>query len=270
MRQFLPFLLFTFLIPTLHAQGIGRESILGHVQVPVNEEPDGISVYNISAKTGTSTNENGDFQISVALNDSLMISAVQFETFQVVIDEKVITSKQLFIYVKELVNRLPEVVVSPYDLTGNLKTDLENANAVNLPQDGNTKPLNNVYLTKDLDPETRQVPNAAVSMSQTRLHNGLNFVNLFKLLLINNKHESVVSPYSNIKSERIDEQIRSLYNDDFFRQNLNIDLIQINDFIYYADDHGLSEQMLKKGNELDLIEFLVVQSKQYKKDILKK
>lgn len=63
----------------------------------------------------------------------------------------------------------------------------------------------------------------------------------------------------------VDLKVRAMYNDEFFQQNLGIELQNINEFIYFADDNGLEEEMLKTGNELDLVQFLVEQSKRYKK-----
>jgi hypothetical protein len=58
--------------------------------------------------------------------------------------------------------------------------------------------------------------------------------------------------------------VRKIYKDSFFKENLNIDKDKINQFIFYVEDKGLSKVMLKKGNELDLIEFLIQKSKEFK------
>jgi hypothetical protein len=55
---------------------------------------------------------------------------------------------------------------------------------------------------------------------------------------------------------------RKIYAEDFFTDNLKIEKQLINDFIFYADDHGLTKEMAK-GNALGLIEFLIEQSKNY-------
>jgi len=79
------------------------------------------------------------------------------------------------------------------------------------------------------------------------------------------KDRDVKNPYAKSVIREIDDYIRKMYKDDFFRKNLDIEKEYISDFIFYANDNGLSEQMLKGGNELDLIDFLIEQSKKYKK-----
>jgi hypothetical protein len=85
-------------------------------------------------------------------------------------------------------------------------------------------------------------------------------------LLISNKKNDISNPYSN-SYEETDVELRKLYNDQFFKDNFKIDLENISDFILYADRNGLDEEMLRKGNELDLIDFLMEQSKKYKKQL---
>jgi hypothetical protein len=45
---------------------------------------------------------------------------------------------------------------------------------------------------------------------------------------------------------------------------MDIDEDNINDFIFYAEENGLKEEMFKRGNELGLIQFLLDKSKAYK------
>lgn len=241
-------------------------SVSGSIQVPVGDESGGIIVYNLNTEVFTLTNSEGEFSIAVKLNDSLRISAAQFQEFIVVIDQGVIQSGELNIYLNEIINLLPEVVVSPYDLSGNVRVDAARLPAVKLPENYTAAEVQNTYFSSETGPSYLSPPkNTALAMSQTRLVNGINFVNIFKELLIASKKDEIRDPYSDRPNADIDTEIRQMYNDEFFQENLNIDLEYINDFIYFADDSGLEEEMLRKGNELDLIEFLVEQSKQYKK-----
>jgi len=88
--------------------------------------------------------------------------------------------------------------------------------------------------------------------------NGLNFVNLFKVVFQNTDTNKSKTP------KDIDVEVRKMYNDEFFKTNLAIEMDQINDFIFFAEANGLNNTYLEEGNELSLIEFLVSQSKIYK------
>ncbi|MGB8705589.1 MAG: carboxypeptidase-like regulatory domain-containing protein [Gillisia sp.] len=241
-----------------------RQPISGKVVLPVEEDLSGINVVNINTNQAAVTDVNGNFQIKVADKDSVQVSSVQFKPFTVIVDQTVIASKKMYIYVNEVVNELPEVVVSPNKLTGNLSSDIQTLQVVTFPQKL-TKEARDLYADYGSDYKDTRPLNRAMLSSYTHMVDGLNFVNLFKLLLVNSKHDEVNNPYGISPHPVLSKEIRNLYNDDFFRENLDIRLENIGEFIQYADDNGLSEQMLKKGNELDLIQFLEEQSKKFKK-----
>ncbi len=260
------FLIILAIILGFVAQAQERISVSGSIQVPVGDEPEGIIVYNLNTEAFTFTNTEGEFSIAVKLNDSLRVSAAQFQEFIVIIDDGVIQTRDLTIYLNEIINVLPEVVVTPYDLSGNVRVDAARLPVVELPENYPASQVQNTYFPSETGPSYQSPPkNTALAMSQTRLVNGLNFVNIFKKLLIASKKDEIRDPYSERPNADIDTEIRQMYDDEFFQENLNIELEYINDFIYFADDSGLKEEMLQKGNELDLIEFLVEQSKKYKK-----
>jgi len=258
-----------FFVQFAFAQSNDRILISGSIEVPAGDDPQGISVFNINSQEGTISNSEGKFNIRVAENDSIKVFAVQFQEFLVVIDKRVLESKTLNIYVTELVNRLPEVIVSPYDLTGELNVDMEKLEVIQLPVNIDIGIPQGEFANVENIADFGKAPkNQALAFSQTRLVNGINFVNLFKLLLISNKKNDISNPYSD-SFEEIDVELRQLYDDQFFQDNFKIDLESIPDFILYADRNGLDEEMLRKGNELDLIDFLMDQSKKYKKQLSK-
>lgn len=247
---------------SLFAQTGERIEISGKVQMPPGDEIQGISIFNLSSNRGTVTDNEGEFQLAVAINDSISVSSIQFQEFIILIDQGVIDSRELNISVNEVVNQLPEVVVSPYDLTGNVRVDIARLPVAGVPDTLTAAEVNNTYFPADAEPEYQDPPrNYALAASENRLVNGINFVNLFKQLLITRKAAEVQR-----QEVEIDNKVRALYDDEFFRENLGIKLENINDFIFYADDNGLSEEMLQEENELDLIQFLVEQSKKYKKE----
>ncbi len=269
MKKFVYLLFVLFVVQLAYAQTNDRIRISGSIYVPEGDEPQGISVFNINSQEGTISNSEGKFAIAVQENDSIKVFAVQFQEFMVVIDKRVLQTKTLNIYVKDLVNRLPEVIVSPYDLTGALSVDVEKLEVINLPVKVKVGIPEGLYANVENVVDFGKAPkNKALEFNQTRLVNGLNFVNLFKLVLISNKQNDISNPYSKSYKE-IDLELRQLYNDDFFKENFKIEFKDIPDFILYADRNGLDEEMLRKGNELDLIDFLMEQSKKYKKQLSK-
>ena len=107
------------------SQDIDRITINGRIIVSAQDK-EGVTVYNTSSNKGTVTDEIGEFKIDVAINDVVEFGALQFKDFTVVISEQILESKQMTVILVEEVNKLDEVVLLPFGLTGNLNADLEN------------------------------------------------------------------------------------------------------------------------------------------------
>lgn len=261
MRMLFTILLSTFLIsPVFQARGQERTFISGEINLPAGFNAEGILVFNENSGKGTLTKSNGEFSIAVANGDRVRVTSVSFQEFTVVIDQGVLDKGKLNIFLNETITELPEIVVSPNKLTGNVNVDVARieVSEPDLPH-FTAAQLNDFDYEYSPDSLTGVTRNEAMLASRTRLVNGLNFVNLFKAAVGETSRKTKKRP-----ERDIDENIRKIYNDAFFKENLNIELDRINDFIYYAQDHGLNKNMLRQGNELDLIAFLIEQSKAYK------
>ena len=93
-----------------------------------DDEIEGIHVINKTSSRFTITNSIGAFTIPVKLNDTVIFSAIKFKPKEIVVDEAILKSKFLNVYLTELVNELNQVVVGKI-LTGNLLSDVENSDA---------------------------------------------------------------------------------------------------------------------------------------------
>ena len=83
-----------------------------------------IHVINTSRGNAEVTDINGLFEISVSIGEKLVFSSIQYEKYELIISEKIFSSKEITIYLKGFVNELDEVIVTNNSLTGNLKSDL--------------------------------------------------------------------------------------------------------------------------------------------------
>lgn len=106
-----------------------------HGQVEASLELEGIHVLNISAEEYTITNDKGAFQVLVSVNDTILVSSVQYIPKKVVVTKAIMASKFLTIQLEDRVNELDEVIVGK-TLTGDLGSDIENSDA---------KPVINFY-----------------------------------------------------------------------------------------------------------------------------
>jgi len=242
-----------------YAQITSRVLIDGSVNAPIGDDVEGVVVYNLTTKKGTITDTKGSFRISAGINDKIEVIAMQYQKFVVLIDKGVVDTRRLNIFLNESVNLLEEVIVTPYDLLGNVSIDVKKIDITESGINQVTKLTSSRINDTDYDwtaDELSELENKV--FLEDRMINGINFVNLFKVVFQNKEKSKTKVPAD------IDVKVRKMYNDEFFKTNLAIDMDQISDFIFFAEDNGLDKSYLEEGNELNLIEFLVSQSKIYK------
>jgi len=133
------------------------------------------------------------------------------------------------------------VIVSPYDLEGNIAVDARKVNATyfKAPGDGSKSILNDYDGTQ---PNIRtQTINESLNTEQQFIRNGLNVANIFRTILAS-KEVTV----DHKLPENVDVMVRKIYKDSFFKENLNIDKDKINQFIFMSKIKASVKSCLKK------------------------
>lgn len=206
------------------------------------------NVINNTSQQATTTNEEGEFEIEVKLNDKLIFSSVQYQIRELNITKEILQKNRIVIDVNEKVTELDQVVVTPDDKEKFLDLKEEEFKRFDYTFDKSTR-VNNVI------------------NEEGKLKNGVNFVNLYRLI---SKSITDQSQEKSINFKyRPSDLLRELYDDIFFTKNLMIPDDKINEFLLYCDDNFPDRILLKKDNEFELIEFLVKQSKKFVKSIAK-
>lgn len=251
--------LILFLIPFLSlAQITNRVYVEGKVNVPLKDDAANIDVYNKTTEKGTITNEIGEFQIFVAIGDELRFSAVQYEEFTIKINKTIFETKKMTVMLRDSENQLEEVVIRPYDLSGNIMVDAQRVNttnAIDLNQD-TKKAINTMegeYTQDYLTTEQKPI------VSDQFIEYGLDVANIFRTILKN-----VSKDKKNKLPQDFDVTVRKMYDDDFFNEYLDIEKKRINEFIFFVQDEGFDNELLKEENQLDFIQFLVRKSSEFK------
>lgn len=234
-----------------------RVQITGDINPPVGESPEGITVVNRTAKYATIADEEGNFTIRAAIGDTIHFSALQFQDFSVVIDKGVIDNRRLNVFISEAITELPEVVVTPYDLSGNVRVDVQIIPVVETELPTQSAAEINPY-NYTFRPDSLVSPQNP-AMREAMIYSGMDFANIFRHIFTTRNVTSTVGG-----DDDLDEQVLQLYEDDFFNEQLNIPEDDIHEFIYFAEDNGLTAEMLEPENEMALIEFLVAQSQKFK------
>ncbi|MEM6721387.1 MAG: carboxypeptidase-like regulatory domain-containing protein [Bacteroidota bacterium] len=246
----LKLLLFSLLISSLMlAQDADRKILRGAV-VYRDVKVTGVNIVNNTTSRGTTTNQKGEFEILVKKDDILIFSSVQYTIKEIVITEKIIENNRLVVEVKEKVEALDEVVISPENKDKFL--------------DFQEEQIEKYQTYQFSDDRYSQVLNEALGQRENLGGNLLGLVGL----LVNSIFKGDGSKKAKEDNRPIYErtsfnEVRYRYKDEFFTKNLGIPQEKISAFLYYCDDQRPSEDLFSEKNEFLLIDFMVKHSKQY-------
>lgn len=252
MKLFYTFILI-FSFTQFYAQSFNNRMLIeGQVNVPPGDDSEGIVVFNESSSSGTITNRNGVFFLNVRQGDKILVQSIQFTPFKLTVDRGMIQNERIIVTLRESFNKLDEIVVTPTNLTGNIEVDVNrvivsNAASVDVPPVG---------LRRSVIDDASPVENAALDRDDWKY--GLDFVNIFKALF--DKRDSTNHEFE----KTAQDELSQMYSNTFFKKNLDIEENNIGGFMDYVAANGLEKKMLTKGNELNLIQFLL-----QKRDIFK-
>jgi hypothetical protein len=210
--------------------------------VPVPNE----NVINTTAEKATITNDKGEFLIQVKLGDELVFTAINYQIEIVKVTAEILERNRLVIEVNEKVTELDEVTVSPENQKKFLELQNEEFKQFEYETDA-----------------TGEVQNIALDPTIRGMRDGLNFVNIFKALFLS-KDKDTTQDKAPLK---VSDLLRQVYDDDFFVQDLQLPQDKIDAFLIYCDDKLPAQSLLRKDNEFQLIDFLVTQSKEFRKGL---
>lgn len=198
------------------------------------------NVVNNTAQLNTITDAEGGFEIPVALGDEVIFSSVQYLIRTVEITPEILKKNRLIITVNEKINALEEVVVTPENTEKFLDLKEEEFESYDYNKDKSTK-LENTIVT------------------QGQLRNGLNIINIAKLIA------KAVSSKSLEEKQKLkpSEILTYVFSDEFFVNDLALKNDQVTGFLEHIDKNLPSQQLLKTGQQFQLIDYLISESQKY-------
>jgi len=261
MKLFLSLTAFFVFLSYGMAQNESRIEISGKVIVDSNDV-EGLTVTNITSNRIAVTDFEGEFSINVTLNDKIKISALQYNSILIIVTKEILKSKQLTVFLDEHVTALDEVVILPFTLTGDLETDLTKVRTFNPKFEtiyfGDALSDENQYT----DIQYQEVENTI--LRQGRFYNGVDLVKITNWLVKPLFGLGNVSKNTNNKNSNY-AVLRDAYTKDFISTNFNIPEDQVSDFIAFAEANNTDMSLYEKGKDIELIQYLVEQSKLYLK-----
>lgn len=242
------------------SQTLPRIEVSGNIIVE-GGDIGGITIYNTTSKQGSITNDKGEFKIKVALNDKIEVSSLQYENISFLVNEAIVKSKTIKLFLIEEINKLDEIVVLKKTLSGNLKTDIAEAKTFQPKLDAlyfgvkkNKANFNNDALSN--------VENISIDGNRPLVY-GLNIVNVVDQLLLPLFRSEVANKKKSGVPEVPVEAIKYYFGSEFLVDNFNIPKHRVEEFIRYVERDNFDFSLLNYGQELEFLELLNKKSKAF-------
>lgn len=207
-----------------------------------------INIVNITQETGTITSENGDFSIAVDINDSIVFSSLVHEFKSLIVTNSTL-NEDVKIKMKRQINKLPEVVVNAYDLSGELSQDIAQMSTYHLSQEnlGFSVPRRIDYPTNELN-----------RVKQLKVGFGF-LISLDYLIMSLNGDIDKLERYQDIlKIEKQKERLLNSFKTEFIVENLKVNASSVDDFIYFCLKDS---SFIKTFYDDELAAFALIQQK---------
>jgi hypothetical protein len=236
--MFKKILFFILIIQFSYSQN--RELIQGKV-IYRNIDVPAANVINNTAQSSTITNNQGEFEIYAKEGDEIIFSSVQYIIRTVRVNKEILENKRIIVQINQRVRELDEVVVTPEDTQKFLDLKEEQFKGFDYVADKSTK-IQNVLT------DNRQVVN------------GLNFVNIFKLL------SSIVDSKSDEEKLNIipSEVLPYVLEENFFSGVLELESFEIIDFLSKLDSDTEMKNLILEKNQFLIIDYLLNKADTYK------
>lgn len=247
-------LFFTFFLP---AQINNTIEITGKIVVEGDDLED-ITIYNITTNIGALSNSEGVFKIKVKRNDTLQFRALQYQNFDVIINDAVIESRRLSIFLLQEVNKLDEIVLTNTKFSGQLTADLKSVKTF-------TPKMDAIYFGVKQEPQlnesvsdfTRNNILLTNATDQNKpLVNGLNVINVVDQLLLP-LFRSKVKEKKKIGVPEVPlDDVKYYFGSEFLSSNFAIPKHRVEEFIRYVEQQDFDFTLLNYGRELEFLELL--------------
>ena len=213
-----------------------------------------VHVMNTTRSRATITDETGNFNIGVNLGDTLLLSAVQFKRKTLLISGAMLESLRIDVPLEEFVNVLDEVILRPYDLSGDLTRDMRQMKTEGVVT-ASTLGLPNAYV-KPLSQAERMKHEATTGGGLVPLNPLLNAITgrtkyLKKRIAMENKYART-------------NRVRAFYPDSVFVKELSIPESKIDDFMYYCEVDIAFSAVVDTHDRLKIWEYLKKKSSLYR------
>ncbi|MFT4782075.1 MAG: hypothetical protein ACJAZK_001382 [Psychroserpens sp.] len=250
MKHIITLLLFISVTPFGFAQEV-ETAVKGTIIDLTTDKPiDRVNIVNLNQVIGTSSDEEGDFEIQAKLNDTLHLSYLGYKSIKVRVTNDWLKFGETKIGMTELALALEEVVVNQLKLTGYLEIDV-----MQVPIKSNYRYSISGLSNKGYEAGNRQ-PNA-VNKVLGAIFNPADF--------LHNIFGKKPNELRKLKKMKKDDEIRNLLASRFDREMLTV-LLQVDKFDLdeIVNQCNYSKDFINSANDLQMLDAISECYEEYK------
>lgn len=249
-------LIFVFISSISFSQNKNRIEISGKI-ITNTLDVEGVTIFNKTGSIGAISNIEGKFTINAHLNDVLEISAIQFQKITLTVSEDVMKTKVLTVVLVEQVNKLDQVVILPYGLTGSLNEDIANAKILIPNYDALYFGLANSDEFEFADDFKTGVTPSSNLLQKGRFHNGIDVIGLVNVLT--NKKLLKKKNKQKIRTNNQSSRIIKKYSENYLKDRLSLSGKDVKSLLYFVQDHDFDTALLEDKNEFKFLDYMIKQ-----------
>lgn len=237
--------------------------INGKVIVDGDNDVEGIHIINKTANKFTITGVNGTFTIPAKRNDTILISGIKYKHQELIVNDLIIQSKQMTVYLEENIYQLDEVLIGKF-LTGDVRTDILNTkikDEINFYDVGIPG-----FTGKPLTQSERKLFEA--DSGKFLYFYGIGFaVNVHKILNRISGRTKTLKQIVRIEAiEDCMNKAESEFSDAIFGELIIEEQLK-RDFFYFASDDPKFLELCKSNYPMEMYEYLVEKLINYKDNL---
>ena len=223
----------------------------------------GVVVQNRAFQEAVITDLDGNFSIKVKVGDTLVFSAVHFRRKLLPVTENLYNSSFVEVPMEEFVNELREVVVRPYNLSGDLDQDIGN---MELEPDVSALALGLPNAGKRIPTQSERMLQEAGSLKGLGL-GLLTSVPLNPLInAITGRTKMLKERVALDKKAARTQRVQNSFTDSLFVTTLKIPLEKIDDYMYFCEADPRFMALADGNDPLRLWDFMLEKSRAYRKN----
>ncbi len=230
-------------------------------------EVTGVTIQNLTSRRATITDFEGNFAIRANTGDTLVFSAVQFKRKIVPVTETLFATSFVVVPLEEFVNKLKEVVVQPFGLSGDIDRDINDlqlqnevsAVALGLPNAGKAHPTQSERLLAEAKGGTWSLGAGAVGAGTGIPINPI-------INAITGRTKKLKNRVKVDRTYARTQNVRREVTDSIFEVEFKIPKTKVADFMYFCEIDEEFQLLLAQGDGLKLWGYLLDRSKLYRQN----